>query len=179
MTWWVLPTYTNGALTAAQLMQLRDNINETAPAKAVDGSWPQHFVVAGNNLIAPREIMDNNVDATDVTTSTEFTGALASTFGPQISMITGKFALVFSNADASNNTAGSTCRTGFDVAGATTSPSTIGRGIRTEAPAGYSTRAGATQLIALTPGFNTFTMVYRVGSGIGTFAQRRMTVMNL
>lgn len=178
---WVTPTvFVHGdALTAAQLNVLSDDLLETAAAKATVASWPRHFVSTGSHALAERLIRDHNIDGTSTTNSVPWSD-LPDQVGPQITLVTGPFALVFSNCELGNDTANAVSRTSFEVSGMTSSLSTDHRGVKNEAStAGNRMRAGAIQLIALTSGDNVFTMTYRVGSGVGTFLSRRMTVMAL
>lgn len=175
MVWTTLPTYTNGTLTAAQLMAMRDNINETAPAKAIVGSWPLHFTSSATNTVAAREIRDQTVSDQDSTTNTSYTDL--PTNGPAVTLTTGAFALCFPGSRVFN-TSGGVAYASFLITGATVGDSaTDGRGVANQGT--DDLRAGSTQLMACTPGSNIFTMKYRVSSATGTFQSRRLCVMGL
>lgn len=177
---WTTPltAVSNAALTAAQWnASVRDNLLETAVAKVTGNSWPAHYVANGVNTLAERLIRDNNVDTSESTASTSFTDL--ATVGPSVTITTGSYLIAFSNCDLTNSSAGASTRTGVDITGATTSPSTDGRGVRLEPSAGQNARMGATQLLSCTAGSNTVKMVYRAASGTGTYATRRITVMGL
>lgn len=167
---------TNQTVTAAQLnTQISQNMLETAPAKSVAGSYPQHFVVATTNSIAAREIKDDTVTTSQTTTSTSFDD-LATT-GPEVTMTTGTFALCFPGSRVFNS-AGGVSYASFLITGATTGDTAAdGRGVANQGP--DDIRSGSTQLMACTAGSNIFTMKYRVSSGTGTFSSRRICIMGL
>lgn len=175
MAWTVLPTYTNGVLTAAMMNAIKDNINETAPAKAIVGSWPVHFTSSATNTVAAREIRDDTVSAQESTTNTSYTDL--STNGPAVTLTTGAFALCFPGSRVFN-TGGGVAYASFLITGATIGDvAADGRGVANQGT--DDLRAGATQLMATTPGSNVFTMKYRVSSATGTFQSRRFSVMGL
>jgi hypothetical protein len=70
-----------------------------------------------------------------------------------------------------------------EVTGASSIAPALNRSINVIGAAGATVGAGTSVLhvggLALTPGSNTFTMKYRVSSGTGTFADRRISVMPL
>jgi len=165
--------------TAAQFNQyVRDNLNETAPAKATAAS--QLFVSTAANAIATRTPATSAVATNQTTTSTSY--ADLSTVGPQISVSTGTIALVwFAAAQAhsanDNETACSVAVSGASTVAASnvwqhsTDGVTLGNYVR-----GSSFHA----FTGLTAGTNTFTMKYRVGaSGTGSFQNREMMVLPL
>lgn len=166
---------TGSVYTAAQFNTfVRDNLNETAPAKATTVGG--YFVTTTLNEIAER-VGDRETIATQETTaSTSFTD-LATT-GPTVTATTGALALVIFGCEQSNDGTGST-RTSVDVSGA----SVIGADdIRALTLSGVT--AGAILQAShavfyddLTPGSNTFTMKYRVSSGTGSFRRRRLIVL--
>lgn len=175
MAWTTLPTYVNGVLTAAQLNAIKDNINETAPAKAIVGSWPLLFAASATNVLASREIRDDTVTTLQTTTNTSYTDL--STTGPEVTLTTGAFALVFPCSRVFNSSGGVSYAS-FLVSGATVGDSPAdGRGVANQGT--DDIRAGSTQLMATTPGSNIFTMKYRVSSGTGTFSSRRLATMGL
>lgn len=169
--------------TAAQFNQfVRDNFNETAPAKATQAG--EYFVADGANSITARTVSGaTDIDVGGTTTSTTYDdldGPAA--VGPSVTLTTGSQALVFYHAQAINSGAGS-ARVSVDVSGATTIASADNRSIATFGSAdngvGAMTAVFYTGGLALNPGSNTFTMKYRVSSGTGTFDDRRIFVMPL
>lgn len=177
MVWHAPTTWTtNQTVTAAQLnAQLRDNMLETAPAKAgTSGAYPQIYTVAATNQIEPREVKDNITTNVESTTSTSYDDL--GVHGAALTIDTGSFALCFP-ASRVFNSAGGVSYASFDITGTTTSPAADGRGIANQGT--DDIRAASVQLMACDPGSNTFTMKYRVSSGTGTFSSRRLCVMAL
>lgn len=172
----------NTIFSAAQFNQyVRDNLNETAPAKATAAGG--YFVATGINAITERRVSG----ATDLdigeTTSTTFDDLDApAAVGPSITLTTGTQALVFSHCQMANTGTGS-CRAGVEVSGATSIAPALNRSINVGGVADVFIAAGTTVFyssgLALNPGSNTFTMKYRVGSGTGTFSDRRLMIMPL
>lgn len=170
----------NSVLTAAQLnTNLRDNLNETAPAKATTAG--SIFVATGSNAIAERVITSDLVSAAQTTTSTSYTDL--ATAGPSVEVTTSVRALVIIGAAASNNTSGQGFRMSIAVSGATTL-----NALDDYAFGGTSSSAND-QLVgskawyfdSLTPGSNVFTAKYRVlsGGGTGNWQRRSMVVVPL
>lgn len=175
MAWTSLPTYTNGVLTAAMMNAIKDNINETAPAKAIVGSWPLHFTSSATNTVAAREIRDHTVSDQDSTANTAYVDLPS--IGPIVTVTTGAFALVFP-ASRVFNTAGGVSYASFLVEGATVGDVVAdGRGVANQGT--DDLRAASVQLMATTPGSNVFQMKYRVSSATGTYQSRRLCVMGL
>lgn len=167
----------NTILTAAQLnAQVRDNMNVTAAAVATTAG--RLITTTGANALAERAILDDIIETSETTTSTTYTDL--ATPGPSVTMTTGAKALVFINASVDNDTANEVSFASFAVSGDTTSAAIDGRAVFQEMVAGNNNiRAGVTNLIALTPGSNTFTMQYRVSGGTGMFVRRRIQVLGL
>lgn len=181
MAWTAPMTAVAGSVfTAAQFNTfIRDNFNETAPAKAsTSGSL---FVGTGLNAIAERTPAFAFVTDSETTTSTSYTDL--ATAGPSVTVTTGAGAIVAVFAQVSNNTAGEEAFAGHDITGATTRAASDTRSIGFQpgsVAAARSIRCSAiTYQDALTPGSNTFTMKYRVTGGTGTFNDRRITVIPL
>lgn len=173
-----LTAVTSAILTAAQWnASVRDNLLETAPAKATAANG--YFVATGANSIAQRFMGDATVAATEGTTSTSYTAL--STDGPLVTLTTGTKALVIITAQMSNTTAATTSYAAFEVTGATTTAASDTVAIALQSPSNYDIRSSACALVSLTAGSNTFRMLYRCGSGGGTsnFTRRRITVMPL
>jgi hypothetical protein len=180
MTWSTLPAYSDGnALTAAQATAIKDNINESAPAKATTAG--RIFVATGTNAIAEREIKTEYLSASGTTTNTSFTnlGGGGGT-GPSCSTITtGTLAIVNVQCQLNNSTGGASSRMSYDISGATTSSATDDRGILSQSSASADSRYGSWELQTLTGGSNSFVAKYRVSSGTGAFSARTMIVIAL
>lgn len=164
----------NSVFTAAQFNQfVRDNLNETAPAKAVNaGSW---FAVSGTNQIAERTGATAQVATGETTTSTSYTDL--ATPGPAVTVDTGPRALIFVTGSISNSGTGSV-RMAYETSGATTLAAADIRGIGHAGAATVEVLcANVIFETALTPGSNTFTAKYRVSASTGTFGSRRIGVL--
>jgi len=179
---WTTPltAVANAAFTAAQFnASVRDNLLETAPAKATAAG--QIFVSTAANTIAARVPTANGVAATETTTSTSYVDLTTS--GPQVTSTTGTQAIVVITSGMSQNTAGGYCNVSVAVSGATT--------IAAGTNGVLNFRSGATnqQLVCshvylstgLTSGSNTFKLQYNAGSGGGTatFFSRAISVIPL
>lgn len=166
----------SSVFTAAQFNTfLRDNLNETAPAKATTAG--AHFAASGVNEIAERLSATDAVLTSETTTSTAFDDL--ATAGPEVTVETGPYAFVIVHGAMENTGAGSS-RMAFDTSGATTLAAADNRGIGVYGVAGTGAiLSGVTLMTTLTPGSNTFTAKYRVGSGTGTFLSRRLMVLPL
>ncbi|MFJ8538192.1 hypothetical protein [Streptomyces sp. NPDC093591] len=164
----------SSVFTAAQFNTfLRDNLNETAPAKATTAG--SHFAVSGVNEIAERLSESASVLISETTTGTSFTDL--ATVGPAVTVETGPCALVIIHGSMENTGAGSS-RMAYDVSGATTIAAADNRGIGVFGTAGTGIiTSGVAWHDDLTPGANTFTAKYRVASGTGTFLSRRIVVV--
>lgn len=170
----------NAVLTAAQLnVDLRDNMNETAVAKATtSGSL---VVVSGLNSLVERTPVHAEDFNSETTTSTTYTNL--ATVGPAVTATTGSRALVFITADIDNNTGGNKSLMSFAVTGASTVAADDNNSIMIKAETASSTfiarMSGFRMLTGLTPGSSTFTAKYRVNGGTGTFNERYIFVMPL
>lgn len=173
MTWSTLPTYTNGVLTAAMLNAIRDNINESAAAKATTAGY--HFVATGTNSIAQRAVVAEEVLTQQTTTSTTYTNL--ATHGPEAANITsGAKALIMIQSQLFNSGSGSTWAS-YTISGATTAASFDRWAISCEANTLDGFRFGQSTLHTVTAGVNHYKMQYRVSSGTGTFDDRHIIVM--
>lgn len=164
--------------TAAQFNTfVRDNLLETAPAKATTAG--SLFVGTGVNTIAERIPDKQRIGTSETTTSTSY--AALTTPGPTVTVATGSTALVLTTCTVQNNTSGTNVYSSYDVSGATTIAATDDRAIfLTTAAANQGMRASVAYFEdALTPGSNVFTAKYRVISGTGTFSNRMLTVIPL
>lgn len=163
--------------TAAQFNTfVRDNLAETAPAKAVTPSG--YFVVDGTNLIAERTAVQSLVTTSETSTSTAYTDL--ATVGPTVTVTTGGAALVSIGAKIGPVSTGTnSIWMSYEVSGASTIGTSdtnalnhLGLGTTGEF------RASQVHLLTgLTPGSNTFTAKYKVGAGTGTWAARRLVIL--
>ena len=178
MAWTAPMTFTDGVpLTAAQLnTHLRDNLVETAPAKATtEGGY---FVSTGPNSITERLTVSAIVPNLDTTSSTSFTD-LDATDGPTVSVRTGSKAFVIiSGLMRVNNTTTAVSRMSYEVSGASSISAADNFSIRNTGAAAIMP-SFAHVVENLTPGNNTFTAKYRVSSSTGEFSTRRITVFPL
>lgn len=173
-----LTAVSSTALTAAQWnASVRDNILVTPAALATTAGGL--FVATGANAIAQR-IPTAATIATSSTTSSTSYGNLATTVGPTFAVTTGTQAIVLLTASMSNSSAGQTTRADFTVSGATTRAASDATALINESgTANEGLRCSVVNLVALTAGSNTFTMVYRVNSGTGTVNDRHLVVFPL
>ena len=166
----------NTAFFAAEFnTHVRDNLLETAPAKAsAVGSF---FVGVGTNEISERTPATGFVVTSQTTTSTTFTDL--GTVGPSVTLTTGTAALVILGCSLGNTTTNISSYMSFEAPGyAATGNRAVGKTSQTAA----NMRLHASNYIwldALTPGSNTFTAKYSVTGGTGTFANRALTVIPL
>lgn len=176
MTWSApMTAVANATFTAAQFNQyVRDNLNATAPALATTSG--QYFTATGTNAIAARMATAARVDTSQTTTSVTYTDL--ATAGPSVTVTTGALALVHISLLMANNGANGTSAASFAISGATTRSAATDWGMRSDGMgAGSAVRYGISSLQVLTPGSNTFTMKYEVGSGTGTFSFREIIVV--
>lgn len=168
----------NAVLTAAQLnAQLRDNISETAPAKATTAG--SHFVTVGANSIAERRIVTASVATSQGTSSTTYVDL--TTPGPSVTLTTGTNALIWINARINSGNASNQALASFNVSGASAISAGDARAmVCVSSP--ITQRYGiCVQIATLTPGTNTFKMLYRTGNtdNTATFSDRTIVVMGL
>lgn len=175
---WTAPmtAVANTVFTAAQFnLHVRDNLNETAVAKATQIS--SIFVGNGLNSIVERLPQVDSVAAAETTASTSYTDL--ATVGPSVTTNTGSRAIVFIRAAFENSGANNGTFMSWDVTGATTFPASENQAVNFAGlPAAQRQRSDSTYMISsLTPGSNTFTMKYRVTAGTGTFLARQISVI--
>lgn len=162
---WATPltAVANASLTASQWnASVRDNLNETAPAKATGAN--QIFVSTGvNGITARTPTLASVVTGVETTTSTSYTSALT-TPGPAVTVTTGTKAIVMIAALCRCGTAAIAAHASYAVSGATTIAADdqfccffMG------GSANSSSRVGTASMQTLTAGSNTFTMAYRSG----------------
>lgn len=179
MVWTPPLTAIPGAvLTAAEWnMSVRDNLNETFPAKATrDGT-----IIVGTGVNTTAERFPNSDIVQNQQTTTSTTPTDLTTFGPSVTVTTGARAIVSLRSLVQNNAAGATSLASYEISGASSFSATIVRAITHESSTpNAGTRTSLTNLFFdLTPGDNTFTMKYWVGSDTGTFAHREILVIPL
>jgi hypothetical protein len=171
---------TNDILSAAQYNQsIRDNLLETAPAKATSsGNW---FTVSGTNQISERNMSSAVVNTSDQTTSTTYAD-LDST-GPSVT-VNCLAAMVFISARMRNLAAtdGKGAYVSVEVSGATSISASDSWMISSAGvKSGNPERMGSSHGFVLTPGDNTFTMKYKCQTGYtpAQFEQREIVVIPL
>lgn len=177
---WTAPmtAVANTAFTAAQFNSyIRDNLNETAPAKATTAG--RIFVATGANAIVERAIESATVDTAENTTSTSF--ADLTTPGPSVTVTTGIRALIIVTAQTDNATAGSNNLVGVTISGATTEAAADATALLNENSAASEPNRSSVirHHTGLTAGSNTFKLQYRVSGGTGTFQRRHIIVIGL
>jgi hypothetical protein len=175
---WTTPVtaVANATLPAATWnATVRDNLNATAVALASTAS--QYFVATGVNALAARQIQTATVVTSQSTTSTSYVNL--TTVGPTVTVTTGTIAVCVFTAAVQNTTANSATDTSVAVSGATSiAASDAWRTVLDGVSANQVNRvAGFHVFTGLTPGSNTFTMQYKVGSGTGTWDNRELLVM--
>jgi len=179
MAWTAPMTAVAGnAFTAAQFnTYIRDNLLETAPAKATTQGG--YFVSTGANAITERIAQSAHIATTETTTSTSY--ADLATVGPSVTVNAGTACLVSIYASLQNSTSGAVAKMSYAVSGASTIAASDVTAISlTTAAANQAIRTGMTFLqTPLTSGSKTFTAKYAVSAGTGSFVNRRITVLPL
>lgn len=179
MAWSAPMTAIAGAVyLAAEFNQyVRDNLLETAPAKATAAN--RIFVTTGANAITERAIGTAQVTSAQSTSSTAFTDL--ATVGPAVTITTGTLALAWWSAQMDSNTATDANLMGIAVSGATTIAATSDTALilrAVDAP-NFTQQAAMAAYFSLTPGSNTFTAKYATGGGTGRFDERKLLVIPL
>lgn len=193
MAWTAPMTAVAGnAFSAAQFnTYVRDNLLETAPAKATTAG--SYFVATGSHSIAERAfVRATNFTDTGSTTATDFTPTLTSGgTNPSVTVTTGSRAIVIIGAQmttAGTITGGSGtiwCVLGYAVSGATTIAATEDEGMSFRNTSGFTGESlnttRASFLTSLTPGSNTFTLQYKTAGSATTpqanYTRRSITVV--
>lgn len=178
MAWTAPMTAVSGAtFTAAQFnANVRDNLNETAPAKAT--AEGQIFVSTGPNSIAARQMVKQTVLTSQTTTSSSYTDL--ATVGPQVTVATGTRALCLFSSSIDNTVTNGAAKVSVAVSGASSIAANDSWCLdRDGATSGNIWRVGMSHMFdTLTPGSNTFTMKYEVGNGgTATFINRELIVI--
>lgn len=176
MTWAAPFTAISGTpYTAAQFNGFRDAMLETEVSRAQSPGG--YCVTVGMNQLAERVPGSSFVDpgTPDTTSSTSYTD-LDSTGGPTISVITGTTAWVSIYGSVQNGSVVASFMS-YRIDGETTQDPGDDHSVQLTNSAGGGQRTGAVFFNTnLTPGLNTFTVQYRVSSGLGTFAVRTLAV---
>ncbi len=176
MAWTVpLTAASNATLTAAQWnATVRDNLLETAPAKA--SAAGRFFATSGTNSIAERVPTTASIGSAGTTTTTGSYVNLSGTgVGPAVTVSSGPLVLVSVGAIIQNDPTGSRIFASFEVSGASTIAAADDFAITNDSAAsGRLAAMSRVTLQSVTPGSNTFTMKYRVSGGTGQAAQRNI-----
>jgi len=154
---------------------LSGDLNETAPAKASASGGI--FVTTAGNTIAERLPTVDTVVTSQTTTSATYVDL--TTVGPQVVVTLSSRALIGTYVRASHATTGQSVYMGYAISGATTLAADDTRAFSYLSATGTQTHRASMILLhtGLTAGSNTFTAKYRVDSGTGTFADRRLFVI--
>lgn len=179
MAWSAPMTAVAGAtFSAAQFnTYVRDNLNETAPAKATAAG--QYFVATAANAIAARALGSATVATSETSTSTTYADIPAGTVGPSVTITTGTSAMVYMKCGFDNNTANVGTFMSFAVTGASSVAASDANSINIAGVAANtrSRLGGAVRVTGLTAGVNTFTAKYKVASSsTGTYTNRDLIV---
>lgn len=175
MAWTSPMTAVSGSVfTAAQFnLTVRDNLNETAPAKVTAAG--QILVGLTANSIVARTPTEASVATSQSTTSTTY--ADLATIGPVVTVTTGTQAILLMRASLIN-TAAANAFLAVTVTGASSIPAADANSLALNTTVGA--RVGMPVWVSgLTPGSNTFTLQYKVTSGTGTFQDRHLGVIPL
>lgn len=183
MTWRAPFTAVAGSiLTAAQVNTfIRDNLNETMPARAATpGSL---FVTSGTGEIAERILVEaEDTDPADIT-STSFDNPNTGSPGPAVTAVTGTRALVGYRANLRILSDTARIEMSYSVSGASEIEASTTRSVGyslSNSVGGYQHRMGVVDMATeLEPGTNVFTLKYNVSSGTGTADDRRLWVLPL
>lgn len=158
---------------------VRDNLNETAPAKATtDGSI---FTVTAANSINDAPMLQSTVAASETTTSTTF--ANLTTVGPSVTVSVNTAATVIFGCQMSNSSVDTTALMSVgiydvDTGSELTAPSDTWCQQNDGSPANSVERGMvAHRFTGLTSGSYTFQAKYRVGAGTGAFSERYLFVI--
>lgn len=167
----------NTAFTAAQFnLHVRDNLLETAPAKATTAG--RIFVSTGVNSIAEREVPTASVTTSQTTASTSYTDL--GTIGPTITVATGVKAIAFWTANITNTTDHEASLMSITISGATSVTAGDAISMHLRGPVSPLTQSAAKFAVyTLTPGNNTFTCKYRAAAGTGAWGERALAIIAL
>lgn len=178
MAWTAPLTAVSGAaLTAAQWnATVRDNLLETAPAKSTGVA--AHFVSAGTNTIAQRQIIQETIDTLESTIQTTFGNITGGTVGPSVTVTCSLAALTMISGQMNASAANAWGMMSYDCdAGSTFASSENNAVTQSGSSASSVNRSGASDLRVMSAASHTFKAEYRTsGVSIG-FLRRRLAVM--
>lgn len=177
MAWTAPMTFTAASvLTATQLnTHLRDNLLETAPAKAsIIGSY---FAVVGANSIAERRIVRGvNLDYYEETSTTVVDGSSPLA----VTVETGTKVVAMWSAWINNDTANNWSQMTLRISGATTTASSDDWAMEVDGqPAGNPYRVSNIHPFTVNAGSNTFTTQYRTQGGTAGYLRRELVIFPL
>lgn len=182
MAWTAPKTFVaNAILTAAELnVHLRDNLGETAPAKATTAG--SLFVSTGANAIAQRTPTSATVATLQTTASATYTNLI--TPGPAVTVTCGAQAIVVVSAELQDSSPSARAYMAFQVSGATTRPPQDNEALKQMGDTfnvELISASRVTRVTGLTPGNNTFTAMYRSQhtGGLASFEAREILVIPL
>jgi hypothetical protein len=164
--------------TAAQFNTfVRDNLLETAPAKAATSGG--YFVTTATNQIGERSVQQGFIPTSDTCSATSY-GDCDNGIGPLITAFTGSQALVVVGGRIGGGTVSTqSVKMSWQVDGGTSisasdqwAAGAVGLG-----SSGFAYDSRAFLATGLTPGLNTFTAKYAVSSGQGSYSVRTILVM--
>lgn len=168
-----LTAVSNATLTAAQWnASVRDNLNETAPAKATTAG--SIFVTTTTNTIAERIPQTALVGGSDTVAATSY--ANTTTPGPSVTATSAAKALIFTSGWMQLGSASNSVYMAHEVSGATTIAAADTWALEHRGSNGASDIINATRChleTALNSGSNTFKVMYRVSGGAAATVQRR------
>ncbi|GAA0528859.1 hypothetical protein GCM10010172_06840 [Paractinoplanes ferrugineus] len=169
-----LTAVANASLTAAQWnASVRDNLAETAPAKATTaGSF---FVATAANTIAERIPKAHTVGTTQNTTLTSYTNL--ATVGPTVTVTSGANALIMWGAQLYSGTTGQSIYMSYAISGATSVAATDASAVVSTNTLNYPIQMSRVVLQSTTAGSNVITCQYRVDGGTGNYGQRNLNVV--
>lgn len=190
MSWTAPFTAVAGSvLTAAQVNTfIRDNLNETMPAKATTSG--SIFSVGNSGALVERTPAAQILTASVQITSTSFDdpsdeGTSGGEAGPTVTVLTGPMALVGYRALVTHPSATARIEMSYAISGATSRDASTVRSLgyslgNGTGSAGINYREGVMDLaVGLESGLNTFTLKYNVSSGTGTVNDRRLWAVPL
>lgn len=185
MAWTAPMTATlNQTFTAAQWnTHVRDNFNMTEAGVATTRG--RLFVTTGANTVAECQTYRGDYASAQSTTSTSYTSLAGA--GPAVgTTVVGTTATVFWTVAMGNETASLSNFVSVAVSGASTTAasdewalSTDGMNVAATSTDNLIRMAGVKRFTGLTPGWNIFTMQYRVTGGVGWFSNRNIIAMAL
>lgn len=185
MAWTTPMTATlNQTFTAAQWnLHVRDNFNMTEAGVATTRG--RLFVTTGANAVAECQTYRGDYTSAQETASTTYTSIAGA--GPAVgTTVVGTTATVFWQCTMGNETATLSNFCSVAVSGASTvaasdewALSTDGTNVAATETDNHIRMAGMYRFTGLTPGWNIFTMQYRVTGGSGWFKNRNIIAMAL